>query len=118
MRRLLWALALAVPLAACGDDGGELGDVDAAIVAPRPHDDDSCFTVVGANHPDDGGWNVVTAPRGWSGDDDAYDFTLIDGDEAEACAFACGWEAEHCDGGAREPCGNAPDREPTRCTDG
>lgn len=114
MRRLLWALALAVPLAACGDDGGELGDVDAATAAPRPHDDATCVAVVG-HHPDDG-WSVMMALDGW-GAPSGFELAYVGGGEAEACAAACEWEAEHCDGGAREPCGNAPDREPTRCVD-
>lgn len=112
MRRLLWALAL-VAFAACGDDGGELGDVDAAIVAPRPHDDDSCFAAV--SYDEVHGWELWAMPDGVDGE---AEYRALEGaDAASACATACEWEARHC-GGARETCGVWPSGEPARCIDG
>lgn len=115
MRRLLWALALAVPLAACGDDGvDELGDVDAAIAAPRPHDDDSCFAAV--SYDEVHGWEFWAMPDGVDGGGSEY--RALDGvDAAGACAAACAWEDERCEGGARETCGISPLRDAATCAD-
>lgn len=119
MRRLLWALALAVPLAACGDDGvDELDDVDAAAEAR----DEGCFAVVfGWDLDSDEAFDEWTVLHMWRDDEGRLrggeEIAPRIATEAEACAFACEWEAEHC-GGARPDCGAHPEASNPRCTDG
>lgn len=114
MRRLLCALAF-VTLAACGDDAAELGDVDAATAEPRLHDDSSCFAMT--SYRIDEGRSVLVSPYGMELEFAETIKLSASATKASACEFACEWEAEHCEGGARETCGSDPTGAPVECLD-